>query len=209
MAPAVPCPPAVPGGRLHCDRMHWALPGTDAFKLSRKEGAAATGSGEGEKPLRPRPHQRKVGCEEARDQRGLHTLLSGSRCSSAVFVYHFNKSDEWSSRCLVGRPLVELGFGRTLGFRRSCSSYAVTRGHSWASSLHFGLHLDSTSRHPASRTQEPKHEAPCWCVPCGAHSPCPMGSTHVLVESGRLLPHHLPPGVHPHSPMLRLPTRAG
>ncbi|KAI4565008.1 hypothetical protein MJG53_016020 [Ovis ammon polii x Ovis aries] len=46
----------------------------------------------------------------------LHTLLSGSRCSSAVFVYHFNKSDEWSSRCLVGRPLVELGFGRTFKF---------------------------------------------------------------------------------------------
>ena len=36
MAPAVPRPPAGPGGRLHCARMHWALPGTDAFKLSWK-----------------------------------------------------------------------------------------------------------------------------------------------------------------------------
>ena len=46
-------------------------------------------------------------------------------------------------------PCLLLFCRRTLGFRRSCSSYAVTQGHSWASSLHFGLHLDSTSRHPA------------------------------------------------------------
>lgn len=46
-------------------------------------------------------------------------------------------------------PCLLLLCRRTLGFRRSCSSYAVTRGHSWASSLHFGLHLDSTGWHPA------------------------------------------------------------
>lgn len=57
-----------------------------------------------------------------------------------------------------------------------------------------------------SRTQEPKHEAPCWHASCGAHSPCPVGSTHVLVESGRPPLHHLPLGVRPHTPMLRLPT---
>ena len=60
-----------------------------------------------------------------------------------------------------------------------------------------------------SCTQEPKHRASRWSVSCGAHSPRPVGNMRVLVESGRPLPHHLPPGVRPHIPMLRLPTWAG
>lgn len=77
-----------------------------------------------------------------------------STCDMEVFCVHYSLFPGlWGLQdCACDVPVTAVFaviLQEDMGFRRSCSSRAGTWGHSWASSLHLGLHLDSAGWHPA------------------------------------------------------------